>query len=141
MLSASPPSRTSTCTPDVLCERKTVACPAEFPPPTTTTSSPLQRWASTWVALSTTPAPANRGPGADDDHVPRRRGVEDEAQAQRRGQGLDRGIPENLATLADDHRDVRGTDVKPIEEGLHVRLALHLLVGEGLRVPAQEPPD
>ena len=39
MLLASPAERTNMCTREAVCERKTAACPAEFPPPTTATSS------------------------------------------------------------------------------------------------------
>jgi hypothetical protein len=38
------------CTRLAVCARKTAACPAELPPPTTTTSSPKQSWASIGVA-------------------------------------------------------------------------------------------
>src|SRR5207302_9590534 len=60
MISACPGARSSTFTSAELCGRKTVACPAELPPPTIAISSPLQSCASMWVALYITPAPSKR---------------------------------------------------------------------------------
>src|SRR3954466_4026249 len=50
IVSPSPGPRTSMCTWRAVAARKTAACPAEFPPPTTATSSPTHNWASIGVA-------------------------------------------------------------------------------------------
>src|SRR5207247_1129216 len=122
-------------------------------------SSPLQSCASTWVALYMTPAPSKRESSArvgfrylaplamttvlfrTRPPVSRRPGLDFAAQPEAGRQGLDRGIPQDLARLAHDHRHVADPDLEAIEECLHVRLALQLVVGEGLTVTAQELPD
>jgi hypothetical protein len=50
MVSAKPADLTSMCTRFVVSAKNTAAWPAEFPPPTTITSSPLHTCASTNVA-------------------------------------------------------------------------------------------
>ena len=82
-----------------------------------------------------------RRPCANDDHVPRGLDVELGAQAKPRGQRLDRRLPQDLAPLAHDHRYLVDPDVEPIQQRLHVWLALHLLVGERLSVSDQELSD
>src|SRR2546428_590211 len=114
-------------------------------------SSPLQSCASTWVALYMTPAPSKRESSARVGFrylatlamttVPRRRGLEFAGQPGYGGQGLDGGIPPDLAPPAHDRRHVADPDLEAIEECLPVRLALQLVVGEGLTVTAQELPD
>jgi hypothetical protein len=50
IVSANPADLTITLTCFAIPARNTAACPAEFPPPTTLTSSPAHNWASTKVA-------------------------------------------------------------------------------------------
>ena len=51
------------------------------------------------------------------------------------------GFLEHLAPLAHDHGHVVDPDLEPIQERLHVRVALHVLVCERLRVSSQELSD
>ncbi len=82
-----------------------------------------------------------RRSGANDDDVSRCRRVELTVQTQSRGEGFDGGIPQHHAGSANHYRHVLDSDLEPIQERLHVGLALHLLVREGLSVSTQELSD
>ena len=59
MLAASPGPRTIMCTFSTCADRNTAACPAELPPPTSTTSQPAHILASRPEAQYQTPRPSN----------------------------------------------------------------------------------
>jgi hypothetical protein len=48
-------------------------------------------------------------------------------------------VPEHLAPLPHDHRHIGDPDLDPIQQVLHVGIAPHFVIAEGLGVPTPRP--